>query len=277
MNLAYLYTDPIPVPGAAAPNSKSLKVMGRRGKLPVLLSQPMGDGPHPTVLICHGYPGFEQHLDLAQALRRVGFCVATFHYSGSWGADGDFSFANCLEDAVTVLHTLADLGPAYRIDPERMYIVGHSMGGFVAAQMLAKDPLLAGGVLLTPFDVGRLWCNRSADDDSGANLTAVLAFGFDWLRGTSPEGFARELNQNAPVYCLEPLAPRLAQRPILLVGATYDTDLPPQLHREPLRTAMETCNTGLFQYAELPTDHDFHSHRIALSQIIAKFLVDLAQ
>ena len=148
MNLAYLYTDPVPVPGAAAPNSKSLKVMGRRGKLPVLLNQPMGDGPHPTVLICHGYPGFEQHLDLAQALRRVGFCVATFHYSGSWGADGDFSFANCLEDAITVLHTLADLGPAYRIDPERMYIVGHSMGGFVAAQMLAKDPLLAGGVLL---------------------------------------------------------------------------------------------------------------------------------
>lgn len=277
MHLEYLFKDPVPAPGDAPTNAKSLKIMGKRGKIPCLLTQPFGDGPHPTVLICHGYPGFEQHLDLAQALRRVGFCVATFHYSGSWGADGDFSFANCLEDTSTVLHALADLGPEYRIDRGRMYVVGHSMGGFVATHMLAKEDLLLGGAILTPFDVGRLWMHRDAEDVSGENLTYVLNFGFDWLRGSSAEGFARELAQNGADYCLEPLAPRLAKKPTLLVGATYDVDLPPDLHREPLRSAILSCGTDLFRYEELPCDHDFSSHRIALAQIIAKFLVEQAE
>ena len=31
-----------------------------------------GAGPHPTVILLHGYPGNERNLDLAQALRRAG-------------------------------------------------------------------------------------------------------------------------------------------------------------------------------------------------------------
>lgn len=277
MHLEYLYKDPIPAPGDAPTNAKSLKIMGRRGKIPCLLLQPFGEGPHPTVLICHGYPGFEQHLDLAQALRRVGFCTATFHYSGSWGADGDFSFSNCLEDASTVLHALVELGPEYRIDPNQLYIMGHSMGGFVATHLLAKEDLLRGGAIVTPFDVGRLWVNRSADDVSGENLTYILNFGFDWLRGTSAKSFAQELAEQGEAFCLEPLAPLLAKKPTLLVGATYDVDLPPDLHREPLRSAINACGGDLFRYGELPCDHDFTSHRIALSEMIARFLVELVE
>src|SRR5215831_15659996 len=39
-----------------------------------------GDGLHPTVLTLHGLPGNEQNLDLAQALRRAGYNVLSFHY-----------------------------------------------------------------------------------------------------------------------------------------------------------------------------------------------------
>lgn len=34
-----------------------------------------GAGPHPTVVLLHGFPGNEKNLDLAQALRRDGFNV----------------------------------------------------------------------------------------------------------------------------------------------------------------------------------------------------------
>ena len=50
-----------------------------------------GTGPHPAVMLFHGFPGNEQNLDLAQAIRRAGFDVLTMHYRGAWGSPGSFS------------------------------------------------------------------------------------------------------------------------------------------------------------------------------------------
>src|SRR5271169_5431438 len=43
-----------------------------------LVYQPSGAGPHPTLVICHGLPGNEKNLDLAQAVRRSGWNAVTF-------------------------------------------------------------------------------------------------------------------------------------------------------------------------------------------------------
>lgn len=58
-----------------------------------------GSQPHPTAILVHGFPGFEQNLDLAQSLRRAGWNVLAYHYRGSWGVAGSFSFLHCIEDA----------------------------------------------------------------------------------------------------------------------------------------------------------------------------------
>jgi dipeptidyl aminopeptidase/acylaminoacyl peptidase len=47
-----------------------------------------GVGPHPVVLLLHGFPGNEKNLDLAQAMRRAGWDVLYFDYRGSWGNAG---------------------------------------------------------------------------------------------------------------------------------------------------------------------------------------------
>src|SRR5882724_2289073 len=52
---------------------------------------PPGPGTHPVLLICHGLPGNEKNLDLAQAVRRAGWVAVTFNYRGSWGSPGNFS------------------------------------------------------------------------------------------------------------------------------------------------------------------------------------------
>jgi predicted alpha/beta-fold hydrolase len=46
--------------------------------------QAAGAGLHPTIVICHGLPGNEKNLDLAQAVRRAGWNAVTFNYRGSW-------------------------------------------------------------------------------------------------------------------------------------------------------------------------------------------------
>lgn len=51
-----------------------------------------GAGPHGTVLLLHGLPGYESNvdLDLAQSIRRAGWNVLLFHYRGTWGTAGHF-------------------------------------------------------------------------------------------------------------------------------------------------------------------------------------------
>src|SRR5690348_13115195 len=38
---------------------------------------PNGRGPHPVLVLCHGLPGNEKNLDLAQAVRRAGWIAVT--------------------------------------------------------------------------------------------------------------------------------------------------------------------------------------------------------
>ncbi len=109
-----------------------------------LLYSPAGAGPHPTLVICHGLPGNEKNLDLAQAVRRAGWNAVTFNYRGSWGSPGSFRFAHNPQDADAVLAYLRDPSNAAKlgIDPKRIVIAGHSMGGWVVAHTAAHDHAL---------------------------------------------------------------------------------------------------------------------------------------
>src|SRR6185437_8125930 len=101
-----------------------------------------GTDPHPTAIILHGFPGFEQNLDLAQMLRAQGWNVLAMHYRGSWGVKGEFSFEHAAEDADTEVRYVLDPANAqkYRIDTRRVIVIGHSMGGYMAASATAHNP-----------------------------------------------------------------------------------------------------------------------------------------
>ena len=79
-----------------------------------------GAGPHGTVLLLHGLPGYEMNGDLAQSIRRAGWNVLLFHYRGTWGTEGTFSQSSAIEDTTEVVRFLRE--PAnvakYRIDPQ---------------------------------------------------------------------------------------------------------------------------------------------------------------
>ncbi len=77
-----------------------------------------GAGPHPTVLMLHGFPGNEKNLDLAYSLRRAGWNVLVPFYRGAWGSGGAFSFTHALEDAQVSIDCLRESENAkkFRID-----------------------------------------------------------------------------------------------------------------------------------------------------------------
>src|SRR5450631_156733 len=122
-----------------------------------LVYSPAGVGVHPTLVICHGLPGNEKNLDLAQAVRRAGWNAVAFNYRGSWGSPGSFRFAQNLQDADAVLAYLRDPSNAAKlgIDPKRIALVGHSMGGWVVAHTASHDHALMGAILISMADMGQ--------------------------------------------------------------------------------------------------------------------------
>ncbi|WP_112240651.1 alpha/beta hydrolase family protein [Kribbella monticola] len=227
--------------------------------LPGVLHLPAGAGPHPTVLLLHGFPGNERNFDLAQVLRRAGFATLVFHYRGSWGAAGAWSWSNVLEDARAAVATLRR---APGLDPDRFAIVGHSLGGFAALHTAAADPAISAVASITCFDLGAAGTATDPDQYVEPWDGELLP-----LRGTSGRALVDEMVAHGPEWRLAGLAPALGGRPVLLIGAGRDQAAPYEQHHLPLVEAYSGAEHHLF-----PTDHALSDHREELAATVLDFL-----
>ena len=257
---------------AARPDLHGILIPGQRGRILSVLYTAGGEGPHPVVMLLHGIPGWERNFDLAQALRRVGFHVLVFHYSGSWGSDGTYSLAHILEDTNTVLDYLLQETP-FGIDKNRIFVVGHSLGGFAASHLLATRPEIQAGVLLMPCDIGRLPVIQEEDPESFQTIFRILEESGPWLNGTSGEALWQEAKENSAALQMESLAPLLVNRPLLCIRGGYDTDTPPQQHCDPLIRAIQCAGGRQLEQLTFPTDHLSSDYRNALADAVTAFLI----
>ena len=141
-----------PAPDTQAPTQNLETVIDFRGShIMGMLLLASGTQGHGTVILLHGFSGYEQNMDLAQALRRDGWNVLAMHYRGSWGSEGTFSFTNCMEDVGTMLAYVSEPANSakFHVDLRRIVVIGHSMGGFMAVAALAQHPQIAAGVVIT--------------------------------------------------------------------------------------------------------------------------------
>ena len=258
---------------AHRPDVHGLLLPGRRGRLLSVLYTAGGVGPFPTVLLLHGIPGCERNFDLAQALRRAGFHVLTFHYSGSWGSDGTYSLAHDLEDAETALDFILR-DETFGFDKDRVFAVGHSLGGFVCEQLTARRPEIRAGALLMPCDIGRLPQIGREDAEAGQTIREVLDDSAGWLNGTSGEALWREAEENSRSFALESAAEALAKKPLLCVSGSLDIYTPPAYHCEPLARAIRARDGGLLRCVTYPTDHFFADYRLTVADTVAEFLLN---
>jgi uncharacterized protein len=232
-----------------------------------LLYSPAGAGPHPTLIICHGLPGNEKNLDLAQAVRRAGWNAVTFNYRGSWGSPGAFRFAQNLEDADAVLAYLRDPVNAAKlgIDPKRMAIAGHSMGGWVVAHTAAHDPALRGAILISMADLGRL------ADLPRARAVAAMADDMETLAGVTAEGMVDEVKAHEKEFRVAGTASGLAKIPVLAL--TANDHLAPDT--DALVAAIKAGGGTQVTAMHVDTDHSWSDRRIALQGIVINWLAGL--
>jgi len=238
----------------------------------ILVAQ--GVGPHPTVLLLHGFPGDEQNGDLAHIFRRAGWNVMTFHYRGAWGSQGSFSFTHVFEDVPAALTRLRtpEAQERYRVDSERIVLIGHSMGGFAALLTAATDPSIYAVASLAGFHFGPFAQLLRQD----ASLIAPTIR--DWntclpaLHGVTASQLVQEVLNQSEQWTLDQHMDRLSQRHVFLLGADRDTVAPPDLHHTPLVAALEQHSAPRVRSAILHTDHAFSGARVTLAQHLLPWL-----
>lgn len=228
-----------------------------------------GAGPHPVVVLCHGLPGNEKNLDLAKAIRRAGWTVITFNFRRSWGSPGSYRFGNDLQDADAVLAYIRE--PAHAaalgIDPKRVVMMGHSLGGWVTALTAAHDRGLIGAALISPGNIGFF-----AHLPRSAAIKLIDDNGVEALADTSPTLMADEAIAHADAYDFVKAAPKLAGAPLLVM--TSDDGFAPEADR--LAAAAKAAGNSRVTSVHVATDHGWSDRRIRLESEVIQWLAGLA-
>jgi uncharacterized protein len=191
----------------------------------------------------------------------------TFNYRGSWGSPGPFRFAQNLQDADAVLAYLRDPSTAVKlgIDPKRIAIAGHSMGGWVAAHAASHDHALIGAILISMADMGLTGARPRAQ------AVAAMADDMETLADVTAESMVEELAAHAKEFVAAGTAAGLAQIPVLAI--TSDDHLASQT--DSLVAGIKAKGGTKVTAMHLDTDHSYSDRRIALESIVITWLSGL--
>ena len=191
-----------------------------------------------TVILLHGLPGNERNLDLAQELRKNGFNVIYFNYRGAWGSQGEFSYANCLQDVSEVIDFFSkpENSEKYKIKTDSYILFGHSLGGGIALISGALDNRVKKIAVYSPFHIG------TASDES-------LHWAYEYSKSLfmlelNPEKFYNELLTNKNIYNVVNYNKELLQKPLLIL----DENERNKIWIEKLKNV---------EYVLMQTDHSF--------------------
>jgi len=129
-------------------------------KLPGTLTVPNGAGPFPAIVLVHGsgpndrdesVAAVKVFRDLAEGLTSRGIVVVRYEkrtkqYGAKMAGLAKMTVADeTVDDAVAAA---ALLRKQPEVDPKRVYVLGHSLGGYVAPRIAEEDGKLAGLVIL---------------------------------------------------------------------------------------------------------------------------------
>jgi dipeptidyl aminopeptidase/acylaminoacyl peptidase len=216
-----------------------------------------GRQPKPTALLLHGCPGLEKNLDLAAVLRDRGWNAVVFHYRGCWGSAGRYDLRTIGRDVrAAVDHLQAGGYPG--VDPGRIAVVGHSLGGWAAILAAAADVRLRAVVTCgAPAGLGALQLTADALDREFIRFLV-----------TTPAEFLSQRDEvgawPGPLDVVASISPR----PLLVVHGSDDEWVPAEHGRSLYERGGEPRS-----YVEMAgANHAFAWHRGALCDLITGWL-----
>lgn len=205
------------------------------------LRLPTGDGAHPVAIVIHGgcwlsaFADLQLMTPLADALTRVGIATWNVEFRSVDSPGG--GWPNTLLDVGSAVDYTRELAAKYRLDLQRVVIVGHSAGGHLAQWAAARtrlqenNPLFRENPLLVRGAVGLAGINdlqRYLQESAGCGKSIPR------LLGGTPNEVPERYRDASPAEMLP-----LGIKQMLIVGAE-DTIVPAQHNRAYVEAAQKS-------------------------------------
>lgn len=145
-------------------------------RLAAVLFLPEGGGPHPGIVLCHGFTGIKELVlpDYASRFAAAGYAALTFDYRGFGESEGPRGRLIAREQVVDIRNAITFLQCQPQVDPQRIGLWGTSYGGAHAPYVAGIDARVMCAVGQVGFgDGGRLF-RRGRSDKEMAPLLALL-------------------------------------------------------------------------------------------------------
>ena len=256
------------------PAIEELSISSGGARMPGLIYIANGEGPHPTVVLLHGFPGNEKNLDIAQALRREGFNVLFFHYRGAWGAEGSYSIRQLDDDTLAVLSFLREPANSgkYRVDSAHISLLGHSLGGYTALAAGRLDPEVVCVGAMAPANLGFWKAGFAKGDNVGERLFAYADSLF-MLRDFDGAVMRQQL-QSASLDELDTrrFGAALRGKSVFIVVGDEDTVTTAEEMFEPVVAAYEAVEGLDLEHHIITGDHSFSWSRLLLTRLVLDWL-----
>lgn len=205
------------------------------------------------LLFCHGFPGTNRLVELANILEKESIAVVEINYRGDKESGGKFSFIGSIADIMTVADYLR-----YHYSETTLYAVGYSMGGFYVTNLIElKSDIFDKVILLNPVvDTKALFSDKVL-------MSELWDYAKNILSLAKPEFYEQEVNIINNKLNPVSFAYRL-RTPIDIVQSTHDEVLSPKT----AKNFFSSLNHGR-KFLEIPNaKHDLQGNEKELIKAI---------
>lgn len=276
INSKLLFEDLVHNPGDSLASSDDFAFACGDGVFRGQVMRPDGSfgEDRPCVLILHGFPGGNRNDDIAHALCRIGCVVLILHHRGAWGSPGKYLVSNCIEDIKALAEHVRSEAfvKEFHVDPESVYLFGHSMGGNNSVNAGKELPWLRGVMLLAPYDA-TCYIRKGEPE----RLRELMENGANYLNCDGADALYDDIAAHADAWNFVNAAEALKNQNVLILSGTYDEVAPEADMVFPLWEKLKEAGAGetsIHYQHSYPAGHALMGCRVMVLKDIVKFLED---
>ena len=266
--------QPAPVRAPADSFTALVAVPSQGDTLRGFIRVAQGAGPHLTVVLLQGFPG-SANPSLPAVMQAAGFNGVGFNFRGVRASDGFYSVQGTIADAKAMVAFLRSDSARrlWRVDPDRIVLIGASAGTLSAMRATADDPRIACGAAMVPFNWGRAGLAARTDTALRRRMEGAVR---NLSSGPQPilreRGLVDEVIGKAEANDLVPVGTGLGNRRVMLIGARDDTTAPLPEHFTPLVEAIRKAGGAGLRDTVVDDGHNLPNAGDAVGAAMVRWL-----
>lgn len=223
-----------------------------------MLHVPSGRARCPAALLLHGFTGTKTEIHrmfvkLSRRLAEHGIASLRFDFRGSGDSAGEFEELTIRSQILDSLEALKFLSRQEPINPRRIALVGMSLGGAIAAHVVAREPKkIKSLVLWAPVAEGAGILDDLSTPDAVASLAQTGIT--DYEANLVGVQFIRQFAEMKPLREVVK-----ATCPVLIIHGSRDLTVPSE-HADMYERALTTPKRQVKKIVIAGADHTFNKH-----------------